>query len=122
MHVGPTVEGSPFHHQAVRRACATAMAEAAHLVAQYLKEEGCMQALEAFRKERKLARGDAVRPRRGKTGATWRDYERATDLSRTKGSAHEATSRRLGRVRGAQRTGATREKEKEGKKKGKREC
>jgi len=42
------------------------MAEAALLVAQYLKEEGCMQALEAFRKERKLARGDAVRPRTGK--------------------------------------------------------
>ena len=41
-----------------------AMAEAAHLVAQYLEEEGCVRALDAFRMEKDVMRRATVRVRR----------------------------------------------------------
>lgn len=50
--------------EAARKREEGAMAEAAHLVAQYLEEEGCMRALDAFRMEKDVMRRATVRVRR----------------------------------------------------------
>lgn len=48
------------------------MAEAAHLVAQYLEEEGCVHALDAFRKEKDVPRSATVRGVRNVRGIATR--------------------------------------------------